>query len=167
MSASKPNELPAASSAALDIGGGDKAAEVGDRGDVEAERRGVEERVEKGLRTRGVIAGRPPIASIHVEDIEYAYPVPALDRDVARFLARPFRVLALRDRQHGPRGEDGNRSCSPTRRRRQRGTLVMNGRSNAGAPSVAVAVPAFNEAEGIGEFLREIDRWGRMSDRCA
>jgi hypothetical protein len=43
----------------------------------------------------------------------------------------------------------------------------MNVRSNAGAPSVAVAVPAFNEAEGIGEFLREIDRWGRMSDRCA
>ena len=24
-------------------------------------------------------------------------------------------------------------------------------------PAVAIAVPAFNEAEGIGDFLREID----------
>jgi protoporphyrinogen oxidase len=41
------------------------------------------ERVEAGLRATGVVAGRPAVASAHVEQIEYAYPIPTLDRDRA------------------------------------------------------------------------------------
>jgi len=53
-------------------------------------RSGLEERVEEGLRAAGVIAGRPPVTSIHVETIEYAYPVPTLDRDEALALIQPW-----------------------------------------------------------------------------
>jgi protoporphyrinogen oxidase len=53
-------------------------------------RDGLEERVEAGLRGAGVIAGRPPVASVHVEDIEYAYPVPTVQRDQALAVIQPW-----------------------------------------------------------------------------
>jgi protoporphyrinogen oxidase len=50
----------------------------------------LETRIEEGLRRSGVVAGRPPVASIHVENIEYAYPVPTLDRDAALETIQPW-----------------------------------------------------------------------------
>lgn len=53
-------------------------------------RAGLEERVEEGLRAAGVVGGRPQVASVHVEDIEYAYPVPTLARDRALEVIQPW-----------------------------------------------------------------------------
>lgn len=53
-------------------------------------RAGLEDRVEKGLRASGVIDGRPRIASTHVIDIDYAYPVPTLRRDSALEVIQPW-----------------------------------------------------------------------------
>ena len=44
---------------------------------------GLAERVEEGLRASGVVDGRPEVASMHIEDIPYAYPVPTIERDAA------------------------------------------------------------------------------------
>ena len=55
-----------------------------------APRDGLEERVERGLRAAGVVSGEPAVASIHVEDIEYAYPVPTLQRDAALETIQPW-----------------------------------------------------------------------------
>jgi protoporphyrinogen oxidase len=44
---------------------------------------GLAERVEEGLRISGVVEGSPEVASMHVEDLGYAYPVPTLKRDDA------------------------------------------------------------------------------------
>jgi protoporphyrinogen oxidase len=46
-------------------------------------RAGLEERVEAAVRAAGLVDGRPPVASIHVEDVPYAYPIPTLERDRA------------------------------------------------------------------------------------
>ncbi len=54
------------------------------------DRDGLEERVEAGLRSAGVIDGRPAVASVHVEDIEYAYPVPTIRRDPALEVIQPW-----------------------------------------------------------------------------
>ncbi len=51
---------------------------------------GLEERVEAGLRDAGVIEGTPPIASLHVEEIHYAYPVPTRERDAALAEIQPW-----------------------------------------------------------------------------
>ncbi len=53
-------------------------------------RAGLEERVERGLRGTGVVEGRPEVASVHVERIEYAYPVPTLGRDGALAVLQPW-----------------------------------------------------------------------------
>jgi protoporphyrinogen oxidase len=53
-------------------------------------REGLEERVEEGLRASGVIEGRPPLASSHVIDVDYAYPVPSLKRDAALGVIQPW-----------------------------------------------------------------------------
>ncbi len=53
-------------------------------------REGLEERVEAGLRAVELVPGRPPVASVHVERIEYAYPVPTLERDAALALVQPW-----------------------------------------------------------------------------
>ncbi len=53
-------------------------------------RAGLEERVEEGLRAAGVVEGRPAVVSIHVEDIDYAYPVPTLGRDPALRVIQPW-----------------------------------------------------------------------------
>jgi protoporphyrinogen oxidase len=67
-------------------------------------RAGLERRVEAGLRASGVVAGRPPIASVHVEQIEYAYPVPTLDRDASLARIQPW----LRERDILSRGRFGS-----------------------------------------------------------
>ncbi|MGH2698604.1 MAG: protoporphyrinogen/coproporphyrinogen oxidase [Actinomycetota bacterium] len=46
-------------------------------------REGLAERVEESLRRARVIEGTPEIASMHIEDAAYAYPVPTLKRDAA------------------------------------------------------------------------------------
>ena len=53
-------------------------------------REGLEERVEEGLRAAGVVEGRPPVASMHVIDIDYAYPVPTVRRDPALKIMQPW-----------------------------------------------------------------------------
>ena len=59
--------------------------------DVKPEpRAGIEERVEAGLRAAGVVAGRPEVASIHVEEVPYAYPVPTNSRDAALSVIQPW-----------------------------------------------------------------------------
>ncbi len=58
-------------------------------------RDGLERRVESGLREAAVVEGRPPVVSVHVEDIPYAYPVPTLERDAALGVIQPW--LAQRD----------------------------------------------------------------------
>jgi protoporphyrinogen oxidase len=55
-------------------------------------RDGLERRVETGLRAAGVVAGQPPVVSVHVEDIPYAYPVPTLERDDALAVIQPWLV---------------------------------------------------------------------------
>jgi protoporphyrinogen oxidase len=53
-------------------------------------RDGLEDRVEAGLRRAGVVDGAPVVASIHVEEIPYAYPVPTLGRDSALATIQPW-----------------------------------------------------------------------------
>lgn len=75
------------------------------------EREGLEERVEAGLRAAGVVAGRPEVASVHVERIDYAYPVPTLERDRALSVIHPWlmeRRIYSRGRFGGWRYEIGN-----------------------------------------------------------
>ena len=64
----------------------------------------LETRVEEGLRASGVVAGRPPVASIHVEEIDYAYPVPTLERDTALAIIQPW----LMEREIFSRGRFGS-----------------------------------------------------------
>jgi UDP-galactopyranose mutase len=74
-------------------------------------RGGLEQRVEQGLRDAGVVSGHPPVASIHVEDIEYAYPVPTLGRDGALAVIQPWlmeRGIFSRGRFGAWRYEEGN-----------------------------------------------------------
>lgn len=54
------------------------------------ERAGLEERVVASLARTGVIAREAPVASVHLIDIEYAYPVPTLDRDRALAVIQPW-----------------------------------------------------------------------------
>lgn len=67
-------------------------------------RHGLERRVEEGLRRVGVIAGSPPVSSVHVEDIPYAYPVPTLGRDRALAAIQPW----LMEREIFSRGRFGS-----------------------------------------------------------
>jgi protoporphyrinogen oxidase len=53
-------------------------------------RAGLESEVEAGLRAAGVVENRPAVASMHLEDIPYAYPVPTLERDNALRLVQPW-----------------------------------------------------------------------------
>ncbi len=50
----------------------------------------IEERVIAGLRSTGTIAEAAEVASVHVEDINYAYPVPTLGRDAALAEIQPW-----------------------------------------------------------------------------
>ena len=53
-------------------------------------REGLEERVEAGLRAAGVVEGKPAVASMHVIDADYAYPVPTMGRDAALDKLQPW-----------------------------------------------------------------------------
>jgi protoporphyrinogen oxidase len=53
-------------------------------------RDGLEQRVERGLRSAGVVNGAPEVASVHVEEIPYAYPVPTLARDRRLAVIQPW-----------------------------------------------------------------------------
>jgi protoporphyrinogen oxidase len=75
------------------------------------ERAGLEDRVEAGLRAAGLVAGRPAVASIHVEHIEYAYPIPTLARDGSLETIQPWlmaRGILSRGRFGSWRYEIGN-----------------------------------------------------------
>ena len=67
-------------------------------------REGLEQRVEQGLRDSGVVSGRPEVASVHVEDIPYAYPVPTVDRDRSLAVIQPW----LQERGVFSRGRFGS-----------------------------------------------------------
>jgi protoporphyrinogen oxidase len=67
-------------------------------------REGLEERVEEGLRAAGVVSGSPRVASLHLEDIPYAYPVPTLERDAALGVIQPW----LMERNIYSRGRFGS-----------------------------------------------------------
>jgi protoporphyrinogen oxidase len=67
-------------------------------------RDGIEERVVAGLSASGVVANEPEVASIHVEDIPYAYPVPTLERDPALAVIQPW----LMEQQIYSRGRFGS-----------------------------------------------------------
>ncbi|HEX4110802.1 MAG TPA: FAD-dependent oxidoreductase [Solirubrobacteraceae bacterium] len=74
-------------------------------------RAGLEERVEAGLRAAGVVEGRPALASAHVIDVPYAYPVPTLGRDAALAVIQPWlgeRAILSRGRFGSWRYEVGN-----------------------------------------------------------
>lgn len=74
-------------------------------------RSGIEDRVEEGLRRAGVIDGRAPVASVHVEDIPYAYPIPTVERDRALRTIQPWlieRDILSRGRFGSWRYEMGN-----------------------------------------------------------
>ncbi len=76
---------------------------------VDRERLGKD--VERGLRRAGVISGRPRVASIHIETIDYAYPVPTLGRDRALQTIQPWlraRAIYSRGRFGAWRYESGN-----------------------------------------------------------
>ena len=74
-------------------------------------RQGLEERVAEGLRAAGVVPGSPPVIHVHVEDIEYAYPVPTRERDAALEQIQPWlaeRSVLSRGRFGSWRYEIGN-----------------------------------------------------------
>ncbi len=54
------------------------------------DRESLEEHVETGVRAAGLVAGQPRVASVHVEQLEYAYPIPTLDRDRALGVIQPW-----------------------------------------------------------------------------
>lgn len=54
------------------------------------QREGLEQRVEAALRAVGLVQGSPPVASMHTERIDYAYPVPTLERDSALQVIQPW-----------------------------------------------------------------------------
>jgi protoporphyrinogen oxidase len=79
--------------------------------DRPVERAGLEDRVEAGLRSVGLVDGRPQVATAHVEQIEYAYPIPTLDRDRALETIQPWlmeRGILSRGRFGSWRYEIGN-----------------------------------------------------------
>jgi protoporphyrinogen oxidase len=67
-------------------------------------RDGLEAAVERGLRASGVVAGQPGVVSVHVEAIDYAYPVPTLERDAALATIQPW----LMERRIYSRGRFGS-----------------------------------------------------------
>jgi UDP-galactopyranose mutase len=74
-------------------------------------RNGLEEWVEESLRSTGVVSGTPPVASVHVESIDYAYPVPTLERDRALGEIQPWlmdHAIYSRGRFGAWRYETGN-----------------------------------------------------------
>jgi protoporphyrinogen oxidase len=72
---------------------------------------GLPERVDTALRSSGLVPGDAPIASVHVEHLPYAYPVPSLGRDDALAVIQPWlaeRGVLARGRFGAWRYELGN-----------------------------------------------------------
>jgi len=67
------------------------------------DRRGLGERVDAALRRVGLIASEAAVASVHVDHIPYAYPVPTVNRDGALRTIQPY----LQDRGILARGRFG------------------------------------------------------------
>jgi len=65
---------------------------------------GLEARVVDALAAIGLIEADAPVASVHTVDVEYAYPIPALDRDRALGVLQPW----LRERGVFSRGRFGS-----------------------------------------------------------
>lgn len=53
-------------------------------------RTGIEQRVQAGLVATGLAPRTAPVASVHVEEIEYAYPIPTSGRDGALSVIQPW-----------------------------------------------------------------------------
>jgi protoporphyrinogen oxidase len=64
--------------------------ETGFSAEMPQSRADLEERVLAGLVTAGLVAPTAPVASVHVEEIAYAYPVPTLGRDGALAVIQPW-----------------------------------------------------------------------------
>jgi protoporphyrinogen oxidase len=67
-------------------------------------RAGLEQTVVDGLVATGLIDETVPIASLHVIDVEYAYPIPTLERDAALAVVQPW----LMERDIYSRGRFGS-----------------------------------------------------------
>jgi UDP-galactopyranose mutase len=82
--------------AAANVPGGDVSrlsafmTETAFSAEVPQPREGLEDRVVAGLREAGLARPGSPVASAHVETIDYAYPVPTLERDAALALIQPW-----------------------------------------------------------------------------
>jgi protoporphyrinogen oxidase len=72
--------------------------------DRQEPRDGLERRVEAGLEAGGFVAAGAEVASIHVEKIPYAYPIPTLERDASLAAIQPW----LMERQIYSRGRFGS-----------------------------------------------------------
>jgi hypothetical protein len=66
--------------------------------------RGLEQRAGAALRAVGLVQGGPEVASMHTERIDYAYPVPTLERDSALQVIQPW----LMERDVFSRGRFGS-----------------------------------------------------------
>ncbi|MHB8466662.1 MAG: protoporphyrinogen/coproporphyrinogen oxidase [Acidimicrobiales bacterium] len=74
-------------------------------------RDGITERIEAALREVGLVAGQPPVATMHLIDVDYAYPIPTLGRDDALRIIQPWlmeRGIHSRGRFGSWRYEIGN-----------------------------------------------------------
>jgi protoporphyrinogen oxidase len=82
--------------AAANVPGGDTSryssymAEISRSDILPRERDGLEQDVVDALVTTGLLAPDPPIASIFVLDIDYAYPIPTIERDLALRVVQPW-----------------------------------------------------------------------------
>jgi protoporphyrinogen oxidase len=82
--------------AAANVPGGDTSrfssymAEISHSDVLPRERDGLEQRVVDALVSTGLVDPDPPIASIHVLDVDYAYPIPTIGRDDALRVVQPW-----------------------------------------------------------------------------
>jgi protoporphyrinogen oxidase len=65
-------------------------AEISHSARLPREREGLDRQVVDALVSTGLLEPDPPIASIHVLDIDYAYPIPTIDRDRALRVVQPW-----------------------------------------------------------------------------
>ena len=96
--------------AAANVPGGDTSryssymAEIAHSARLPRERAGLEQEVVDALVSTGLLEPNPPISSIHTLDIEYAYPIPTIDRDAALSIVQPW----LMERNVYSRGRFGS-----------------------------------------------------------
>jgi len=82
--------------AAANVPGGDTSryssymAEISHSDVLPRTRDGLEQHVVDALVSTGLVEADPPIASLYVLDIDYAYPIPTIDRDRALRVVQPW-----------------------------------------------------------------------------